>query len=139
MGYITAEDIQKKIRKAEFDRLTLPKEDETITQDEIVENAIGAADAEIDTYISGTVVLPYTTPPNIIKSCSVDIAIYHLHSRIQYDEIPELVAKNYDNRIKWLTNVAKGIANIDPAQTEEQTETTIEVTQEERIFDRGSF
>ena len=38
----------------------------------------------------------------------VDIALYHLHSRISPRNIPDLRVKRYDEAIKWLIKCAKG-------------------------------
>lgn len=38
----------------------------------------------------------------------IDIALYHLHSRISPRNIPELRVKRYDNAIDWLKKAGKG-------------------------------
>lgn len=51
----------------------------------------------------------------------IDIALYHLHSRIAPRNIPELRQTRYSNAINWLLMCAKGdvtakLTPIDPAQ-----------------------
>jgi phage gp36-like protein len=43
----------------------------------------------------------------IVTAC-MDVAIYHLHSRIAPTSIPELRVKRYDDAIAWLRRAAKG-------------------------------
>lgn len=38
----------------------------------------------------------------------VDVMLYHAHSRIMPDNIPELREKRYNNAINWLEKVASG-------------------------------
>jgi len=56
-----------------------------------------------------------------LKACLIDIALYHLHSRINPRNIPELRKERYDGNspeqkggaIGWLKNVAHGLVNAD--------------------------
>lgn len=56
-----------------------------------------------------------------LKTCLIDIALYHLHSRINPRNIPELRKERYDGNspnqkggaIGWLKNVAHGLVNAD--------------------------
>ena len=41
----------------------------------------------------------------------VDIALYHIHARLNPKEIPEIRAKRYDDAIKWFLDVNSGIIN----------------------------
>ena len=52
----------------------------------------------------------------------IDVALYHIHSRIAPRNIPDLRAKRYDDAIMWLKNCAKGdsitadIPKVQPTQ-----------------------
>lgn len=41
-------------------------------------------------------------------NCMIDIALYHIHSRISPRSIPDLRVKRYDDVIRWLKDCAKG-------------------------------
>ena len=43
-----------------------------------------------------------------LVNCCVDIALYHVHSRIAPHNIPDLRVKRYDDAIAWLRRCAKG-------------------------------
>ena len=45
--------------------------------------------------------------PQLVNYC-IDVALYHVHSRIAPRNIPELRVKRYDDVIKWLENAAQG-------------------------------
>lgn len=70
---------------------------------------------------------PYTVPANtpitnttywiqgdsrtqLIVICVIDIVLYHLHSRIAPQNIPELRKRRYDDAIGWLRDAAQGIS-----------------------------
>lgn len=111
----------------------------TETNDSNLNDAIAAADSLIDGYLKKVVkTLPLNPVPEIIKQTSYQIAIYFLHDRIQYSDIPERVALNYDNAISFLIDVASGKANIhvvDDANLNPQ----IEFESDENVFDRNAF
>lgn len=95
-----------KISEAELNKLTN-------STDANLDSAIAAADSLIDSYLSSVVkVLPLSPVPEIIKQYSYDIAIFHLHDRIQYVDIPEWVKSKYDAAIFHLKDIARGQANI---------------------------
>ncbi|MCI0450500.1 MAG: DUF1320 domain-containing protein [Chlorobi bacterium] len=111
----------------------------TETSDSNLNDAIAAADSLIDGYLKKVVkTLPLNPVPEIIKQTSYQIALYFLHDRIQYSDIPERVALNYDNAISFLIDVASGKANIhvvDDANLNPQ----IEFETDENVFNRESF
>ncbi len=51
--------------------------------------------------------------PKIIKMYLIDILLYHLHSRISPDHIPDLRKMRYDAAINWLEKIADGFINPD--------------------------
>lgn len=44
----------------------------------------------------------------LIKKIAIDINLFHLHSRINPRNIPDLRQKNYDNAISWLKMIQRG-------------------------------
>jgi len=105
-----------KIDEAELDKLTG-------SVDANLDAAINAADSLIDSYVANVTATPLNPVPDIIKQFSYDLAIFFLHDRIQYNEIPQRVKDKYDAAINYLKDVASGRANIPGLTADEITET----------------
>ncbi len=119
--YSTEADFLKRISKTDYDELVRPVTGDTLTAAQIRDEAIGTADEVIDSYIMSVVdTVPLDEPTKMITQCSVDIAIFNLHSRIQYDRIPEWVKDRYDACMAWLKDVASGKANLGLSVDEEE-------------------
>lgn len=124
MAYSTEEDILKRIKKSEYDKLVAVSAGDNLSTDDIRDEAIATADSMIDSYLQNRISdLPLDTPPKSIVQASCDIAIYNLHSRIQYIDIPEWVNVRYNACIQWLKDISKGLANIEAAAITTDTET----------------
>mgnify|MGYP000950012380 CR=1 FL=1 len=118
--YSTEADFLKRISKQDYDELVRPVDGDTLTAAEIRDEAIETADEVINSYImSAVATVPLDTPGKMITQCSVDIAIFNLHSRIQYERIPEWVKDRYDACIAWLRDVQSGKANLGLDEEEE--------------------
>ncbi len=132
MAYTDKTYFLKKISFSELSKLT-GNADANLTA------AIATADSLIDSYLSSVVsCVPLENPPDVIRQCSYDIAIFSLHDRIQYTDIPEWVKSKYDAAIFFLKDVARGQANI-PGLTSEQKEETISFSVNENVFNRGTI
>lgn len=119
--YSTEADFLKRIAKTDYDELVRPVTGDTLTAAEIRDEAIETADEVINSYIMSVVdTVPLDEPTKMITQCSVDIAIFNLHSRVQYDRIPEWVKDRYDACIAWLKDVASGKANLGLSDSEEE-------------------
>jgi len=102
--------------KSYFDQKIKPEELAILSDESgtIIDAAIASADSLIDSYLKNVVAaVPLTIVPEIIKQCSYDIAIFYLHDRIQYSEIPQWVKDKYNAAIDFLTKIAKGIISLD--------------------------
>lgn len=121
MAYSTETDFLKRLAKPDYDELVAPKDGDELEAEDILDEAISTADAIIDSYIMNVVdTVPLDEPSKMITQCSVDIAIFNLHSRIQYDRIPEWVKDRYDAAIAWLKDVSSGKANLGLSETEDE-------------------
>jgi len=133
--------------------------------DEILLSAIKSADSMINSYIRNVVkniplILPsedngMVTPippleelfnaPAMIKQCSYDIAMFYLHDRIQYSEIPGWVKDKYNAAIDYLTKVAKGIISLDidtenpGGQNYAAPDDNVEYFGSETVMERSAF
>lgn len=78
-----------------------------------VNEAITAADAEIDGYCAVRYTVPFTSVPRLITGLSVEIAIYYLHAR---RTVPEKIEKRYEKAVARLKDIARGLLTlgIDP-------------------------
>lgn len=78
----------------------------------VVESAITAADAEINTYLAMryTVPLTYNPIPAVVKIASVEIASYRLASNGL--SLTEDIRKRYEDMIKLLLAIASGKAGL---------------------------
>lgn len=131
MAYTDEEFFLTKINKTELDKLTGGEEENLIA-------AIAFADSMIDSYLTGVVkTLPLETVPDVIKQFSYDIAIFSMHDRIQYTDIPDWVKNKYDSAVFFLKDVARGQANI-PGLTSEQKDESISYAVNENVFNRGT-
>jgi phage gp36-like protein len=121
-----------KIDQAELDKLTGGV-------DANLDSAIAFADSMIDSYLTGVVSqLPLQTPPEVIRQMSYDIAVFSMHDRIQYADIPERVKSKYDAAVFYLKDIARGQANIPGLAVEDKTE-GISYEVNPIVFDRGSI
>lgn len=107
MAYTDREYFLLKIKEEELNKLT-------DTYGSILDAAVLSADSLINSYLKNIITaLPLLTVPEIIKQCSYDIAIFYLHDRIQYSEIPQWVKDKYNAAIDFLTKVAKGTISLE--------------------------
>lgn len=120
-----------KIKKVELDKLT----DGNINN---LHSAIASADSMINSYLKGITTVPLVNPPEIIKQLSYDIAIFELHDRIQYADIPERIKAKYDAAIFYLKDIARGQANLPNLETIEILE-GINYESNNNIFSRNSI
>ena len=131
MAYCTADDIKKRIPEARLIELTDDTQTETIDADNI-SAAIEAADDEIDSWCQGRYDTPFSPVPGIIKTMSINIAIYNLFARQQITD--DAVEKRYDNAIKILQNVAMGKIEIGLSSGSNEPETKIDISSNTRVF-----
>ena len=74
-----------------------------------IDEAIEAADAEIDGYCAVNYTVPFSTVPRLVTGLSVELAIYYLYAR---RTIPEDFQKRYDRAVSRLKDIAKGLMTL---------------------------
>jgi len=138
MAYCTQSDI---LEQMDADVLIQLTDDDNAGEvdDAKATRAIANADAEIDSYCGARHSVPFATVPDMIRACSVDIAIYNLYARRQ--GAGESVKERYDNRIAWLKAVSKGLATLgedDPDGVPSENNMP-EISSSDRIFSRETL
>jgi len=113
--------------------------DAGVVDDDAVTRAIADADSEIDAYCGKRYSVPFSTVPPRVRKLSVDIAIYDLYARRK--GAPEDRKTRYENAIRFLKDVAKGVATLgedDPDGSPAEANTP-DIDQSDRIFTRDKM
>lgn len=137
MGYCSREDVGRMIPQAELAELTAESGDSPDYL--VVDEAIGKADAEIDSYLGVRYVVPLNPVPAQVKALSVDLAIYHLYSRRSV--VPVARRQKYEAAVAFLQQAAagqivvEGVRGESPSLTREVTDLTSDV----RVFTRNTL
>lgn len=106
MAYATLADVQDQLSEAELIQLTDDAGAGEVDED-VAARAIADADAIIDGYIGVRTAVPLSPVPPILRTYSVDLAIYNLYSRRQ-DSMPEVRKERHAEAMKYLGWIAEG-------------------------------
>jgi len=136
MAYCTQSDILEQIDEDRLIQLT-DDNDAGVIDTDVVDRAIADADAEIDAYCGTRYDTPFSPTPAMIRKISVDIGIYNLFVRRR--GVPEDRQKRYDNAIKFLTNVSKGLISLgaDAPSVDDDSGPEATTVKGDRIFSTG--
>jgi phage gp36-like protein len=140
MAYSTQSDLEEQISQAELIELTDDAGGGSVDVSALT-RAIADADAEIDSYCGGRYTMPFSPVPVIIRKLSVDIAVYNLFSRRAVLKIPEDRQKRYDNAIRFLRDVSKGLISLGADAPAEPSAGLPQATRtkDDRIFTQGKI
>ncbi len=136
MAYINKSFFLQRIKQEELTKLTE-------NSDAILDSAVASADSLIDSYLGNRLIqapmgqIGADDYPPSIKQCSYDIAMYYLHDRIQYSEIPHWITDKYKTSIDFLTKIANGIISLNDNYL--QTIDNIKSSGNNTVMNRGSF
>ena len=138
MAYSTQTDLEEQISQADLIELTDDAGSGSVDTSALA-RAIADADAEIDSYCGSRYTMPFSPVPVIIRKCSVDMAIYHLLSRRAIDKLPEERLKRYDNAIRFLRDVSRGLISLGADAPGEPSDGLPQATRtkDDRIFTQG--
>lgn len=130
MAYITKDLMIKLFGEKELIELT-DRASAGVIDESVLDQAMATAEAEADSYLGVIYALPLPATPPSLQAFVADIARYHL-----YDAQPsELVNTKYENAVKWLTNVAKGVVSLGLKITDVQpTGGAVVVVAREQVF-----
>lgn len=136
MAYCTQTDLLEQISSDILVQLTDDADAGTIDTDAI-DRAIADADAEINSYCGTKYDVPFTTVPVMVRKLSVDITVYNLYARRR--GAPEDRKARYDDAIRFLKDVAKGIGTLGVSTPAAGDDSGPEATtvKSDRIFSQG--
>lgn len=77
----------------------------------VVERALEDASSEIDSYVGSVYKLPLNPVPGIVITYTGIIALYRMS--LETGSYTEEKRKRYEDAIRWLRDVAKGVASLD--------------------------
>lgn len=99
--------------------------------------ALAKASSEIDSYLSTRYDVPIDPVPPLLVQYTVDIAIYRCSSAPGAG-LSEEKRVRYDDALKWLRDVSKGVAGLGLDEPEDNHEHLPQLasTNEERLFSR---
>jgi len=135
MPYCDLDDLQEQI--SENALIGLSDDDAVgVVDDSVISRAIADADTVIDAHCQGRYTVPLTPVSDMIRSVSVDIAIYNLYSR-RDDLAPEIRKDRYKEAMRFLEKVSAGKIGLGAATpAPSNTIGSVEITNADRIFSR---
>lgn len=140
MPYCTLEDIKKLLPEDTLVQLT-DDEGHGLVNQERVDEAIAQADAEIDSYCAVKYSTPFASTPDLVRKCSVDIAVYNIYSR-RLEEIPQTRTDRYRNAIRQLEGISRGTITLGvdpPPPAASQGSERPDITGADRTFTRSKM
>lgn len=133
MAYIDKDYILKFISQDDLNEISA-------STDANIDAAISRAQSIIDLYLASQVTVPLTEVPELIKGICADIAIYHLHSRTQSNNVPTWVTQKYDDGIAMLKDIASGKGTLPFVEDPEpEQDTTITIIGNDSVMSRDMF
>ena len=136
MAYCTQSDILEQLDEDILVQLT-DDADAGVVDTSVVTRAIADAAAEIDSYCGTRYDLPFSPVPVMVRKISVDIAIYNLYARRK--GAPEARQKRYDDAVKTLRDVSKGLVSpgADAPSVDDDAGPEITTVKRDRVFSVG--
>lgn len=133
MTYATKQDLIDRFGQTELAQLT-DRTNGTTIDDTVVGKALADADAEIDGYLASRYTLPLSPVPLTLVRLAGDIARYYLYE----DRVTEQVKSRYDDAVKWLVNVSRGVVQlgVDSAGTPPAVADTVQFPASQKVFAR---
>lgn len=106
--------------------------------EDVIESAIGSGDAVIDGYLATRYLTPLTTVPELIRTISVDLALFFLYRRRMRSNMPESITKSYDKALVMLKDIAKGVVSLDVELVADvRQDTVIECRTRTKVYSSG--
>ncbi|MBI4799676.1 MAG: DUF1320 domain-containing protein [Desulfarculus sp.] len=136
MAYSTLDDLRERLPEEQLVNLT-DDAGAGAVDGAVVLRAIADADAEIEGYLGGRHALPLSPVPALVRKLSVEMAIYHLHSR--RGGAPEEWRKRYEDARRLLENIARGLVSLGQADPAQPANNAAEAASFPRLFSRRTL
>ncbi len=115
--YATIQDFERAFTEEEAVALSnLNKPEATVVDAEVLNEALVNASAEIDSYLRARYSLPFAIVPQELVPHCLSISRYRLTS---YDPSDD-VRQRYEDSVRWLEQVARGLAILDVPAPEQE-------------------
>lgn len=139
--YTTKQDLIDKFGEREVIALTDREPFQHAVNESVLDGAIAAVCAEIDSYISPRYPVPLTPVPKILSYMACDMVRYYLTGSAASETDP--ITMRYKNAVKFLTTVGKGDVTLggmpNNAGAAPTVSNTVQMVSGGRVFERGSF
>ncbi|MBN26263.1 MAG: hypothetical protein CL578_14575 [Alteromonadaceae bacterium] len=105
-----------------------------LIDEQVVNAAITDASSVIDGYLGGRYPLPLAVVPSVLTRICANIARYNLYD----NQVTDVVKRNYEDALKFLTAVGKGDIRLGLSDDQQQPESdsTIEMQSGGSVFAR---
>lgn len=136
MSYCTRQNLLDRFGEQELIQLT-DRDALGIIDEAVLAEAIGDADAEVNSYLTAYT-LPLAVVPANLTRLACDMVRYHLHGNMA----TEAVKTRYDDAIKYLSQVAKGVFSLGPdasGATAPAASDTVAFESAVPVFGRGGW
>jgi len=118
MAYCTQADLESRIGVEQLALLTNDTANTESADPSVVTTIIAAADAIIDGFMTGVYTTPFTSTPNLIKECSIRLAIHTAFlRRFATMEEPKQWMDAEKKAMDWLGKIADLELTLDTAPT----------------------
>ncbi len=111
MAYATQQDLINRYGDYELNELAADPDTEQLDENKI-SAALSDAAAEINSYLGQRYHLPLESVPEVVVGACCDLARYRLYANNPTDE----VSQRYEQRIKWLRDIATQKAGLGLAE-----------------------
>jgi phage gp36-like protein len=122
MDYCTQEDLETHLSTATLIQLT-SDDGANVIDSAVALEAIIYASTLINGYLRGRYSLPLNSPLPLLRIIAIDIAVYRLYSRRMRTEIPDVISNQYNEAIKRLQDIQKGIITLENVSEESSSST----------------
>lgn len=138
--YVTLQDLIDRGWERQLVQLTdQVNKPATMIDETIVARHIADAESLVDSYLGKVYTLPLTTVPAALTKVAADLAIYFLHGNaVEKDGVLD---RAYRDALRWLNQIASGLATIGDAETQPQPAGggRVQVSGPDRVFSRDSL
>lgn len=113
MAYATVTDLITRLGDKAVIELTNPHQRASAVDADVATAAIADGQALVDSYIGQRVTLPLDDVPHLMKTLTLDLAIYYLKSKVGNTATKDsATAKLYDDAIRHLERFASGDTSL---------------------------